>query len=101
MKIKELRISRNLRIQDVSDFLNCSISAYSRYENSYRGLPIDILLGLSKLYHVSVDYLLENEEATDTSITEDEASMLRAMRRADERARRDALALLESHIEEE
>jgi transcriptional regulator with XRE-family HTH domain len=34
---------------------------------------IDILLKLSKLYRVSVDYLIGNEEAVDTSITKNEA----------------------------
>ena len=60
---------------------------------------IDILLKLSKLYGVSVDYLIGNDEVVDTSITEKEAAMISAMRQADERARQDAIALLELHTE--
>lgn len=52
---------------------------------------------LSKLYGVSVDCLIGNDEVVDTSITEKEAAMISAMRQADERARQDAIALLELH----
>ena len=45
----------------------------------------------------SVDCLIGNDEVVDTSITEKEAAMISAMRQADERARQDAIALLELH----
>ena len=41
--------------------------------------------------------LIGNDEVVDTSITEKEAAMISAMRQADERARQDAIALLELH----
>jgi len=44
-----------------------------------------------------VDYLIGNDRAFDTSITQDEATMIEAMRHADERAQEDALALLSLH----
>ena len=93
MNLKEIRVSRRLKVQEVSDYLSCLPSVYSRYENGKR----DILLKLSKLYGVSVDCLIGNDEVVDTSITEKEAAMISAMRQADERARQDAIALLELH----
>ncbi len=99
MKLKEIRISRKLKVQEVSDYLCCLPSVYSRYENGKREPSVDVLLKLSKLYRVSVDCLIGNEEVVDTSITKEEANMVKAMRRADERARQDALALFELHIE--
>ena len=78
-------------------YLCCLPSVYSRYENGKREPSIDILLKLSKLYGVSVDCLIGNDEVVDTSITEKEAAMISAMRQADERARQDAIALLELH----
>ena len=95
--IHELRVSRKLKVQEVSDYLCCLPSVYSRYENGKREPSIDILLKLSKLYGVSVDCLIGNDEVVDTSITEKEAAMISAMRQADERARQDAIALLELH----
>jgi transcriptional regulator with XRE-family HTH domain len=97
MNLKEIRINRKLKVQEVSDYLCCLPSVYSRYESGKREPSIDILLKLSKLYSVSVDCLIGNDEVVDTSITESEASIIRAVRRADERARQDALALLELH----
>ena len=97
MNLREIRISRKLKVQEVSDYLCCLPSVYSRYENGKREPSIDILLKLSKLYSVSVDYLIGNDEVVDTSITKNEATMIKAMRRADERARQDALVLLERH----
>lgn len=97
MNLKEIRVSRRLKVQEVSDYLSCLPSVYSRYENGKREPSIDILLKLSKLYSVSVDYLIGNDEVIDTSITEKEAAMISAMRQADERARQDAIALLELH----
>ena len=97
MNLREIRISRKLKVQEVSDYLCCLPSVYSRYENGKREPSIDILLKLSKLYSVSVDYLIGNDEVVDTSITKNEATMIKAMRRADVRAWQDALALLELH----
>ena len=78
MNLKEMRVSRKLKVQEVSDYLCCLPSVYSRYG-------------------VSVDCLIGNDEVVDTSITEKEAAMISAMRQADERARQDAIALLELH----
>ena len=97
MNLREIRTSRKLKVQEVSDYLCCLPSVYSRYENGKREPSVDILLKLSKLYSVSVDYLIGNDEVVDTSITKNEAIMIKAMRRADERARQDALVLLERH----
>lgn len=97
MNLKEIRTSRQLKIQDVADYLCCLPSVYSRYENGKREPSVDVLLKLSKLYQVSVDYLIGNDQVFDTSITMNEAKMLNAMRQADERACSDALTLLELH----
>ena len=97
MNLKEVRTSRQLKVQEVAEYLCCLPSVYSRYENGKREPSLDVLLKLSKLYHVSVDYLIGNSEVDDTSITKKEAQMIRAMREADERAYEDALALLTLH----
>lgn len=97
MNLKEIRTSRQLKVQEVAEYLCCLPSVYSRYENGKREPSLDVLLKLSKLYHISVDYLIGNNEVVDTSITKNEAQMIRAMREADERANEDALALLKLH----
>ena len=97
MNLKEIRTSRELKVQDVADYLCCLPSVYSRYENGKREPSVDILLKLSKLYQVSVDYLIGNDQVVDSSITKNEAKLLNAMRQADGRAYYDALTILELH----
>ena len=97
MNIKDIRTRKGLTQAEVASALGVSSVVYSRYENGKREPSIDILLKLSKLYGVSVDCLIGNDEVVDTSITEKEAAMISAMRQADERARQDAIALLELH----
>ena len=95
MKLKEARISRNFKAKEVAEYLHCMPSVYSRYESGKREPSLDILLKLSKLYGVSVDYLIDNQEAIGMSITSNEELVIHAMRQADKRACQDALALLE------
>lgn len=97
MNLREIRVNRKLKVQEVADYLCCLPSVYSRYENGKREPSVDVLIKLSKLYSVSVDYLIGNDGTFDTSITTNEATFIEAMRHADERAQRDALVLLELH----
>ena len=98
MKLREMRIYRKLKVQEVSDYLCCLPSVYSRYESGKREPSLDVLMKLSKLYHVSVDYLIGNNEIIDTSMTPNEVIMVETMRQADERACLDALMILQNHI---
>lgn len=97
MNLRAIRLDRKLKVQEVSDYLCCLPSVYSRYENGKREPSLDVLLKLSKLYRVSVDYLIGNNEVLGTRMTKEEADMIGAMRQADERAYQDALAILKLH----
>ena len=57
-RIRDLREDHDLTQKDVAKLLNCSQQAYSNYELGQRDVPTDILIKLSALYDVSVDYIL-------------------------------------------
>ena len=57
-KIRDLREDRDLKQREVAAYLNCSQRVYSNYELGQRDIPTDVLIRLSNLYDVSVDYLL-------------------------------------------
>lgn len=57
-RIRDLREDSDLSQQCIADILNISQRTYSHYENGSRNIPIEVLVGLSRYYHVSVDYLL-------------------------------------------
>ena len=57
-RIRDLREDRDLKQRQIADFLNCSQQVYSNYELGQRAIPTEVLIRLSQLYSVSVDYLL-------------------------------------------
>lgn len=57
-RIRDLREDRDLTQKEVAKKLSCSQQVYSNYELGQRDIPTDILIKLSALYNVSVDYIL-------------------------------------------
>ncbi len=57
-RLKELREDMDLKQRELAQYLNCSQQVYSNYELGQRDIPTDILIRLSALYNVSVDYIL-------------------------------------------
>ena len=47
-----------MKQRELASLLNCSQQVYSNYELGQRDIPTDVLIKLSKLYNVSVDYIL-------------------------------------------
>lgn len=61
-RLKELRISKNMTQQKISELLHCHREVYRKYEIGERKIPIDFLIKLSRFYNVSIDYIVENED---------------------------------------
>lgn len=57
-RIRDLREDRDLKQRQLAQYLNCSQQVYSNYELGQRDIPTDVLIRLSQLYQVSVDYIL-------------------------------------------
>lgn len=57
-RIRDLREDHDLSQDSVAKILKVNQSTYSRYESGYLDIPTEMLIGLSKLYNVSVDYIL-------------------------------------------
>lgn len=57
-RIRDMREDHDLSQRQLADILGMPQQQYYRYEKGYRDFPIDILIRLSTLYDVSVDYLL-------------------------------------------
>lgn len=77
MKLKELRISKNLIQNDIAKILNIPKSTYARYELEVSEAPIEIYFRLANFYGVSLDYLLDNpnpvkEKKSEFSLHEEE-----------------------------
>ena len=57
-RLRDLREDHDMKQKDLAAYLNYSQQVYSNYELGQRDVPTDILIRLSQLYHVSVDYIL-------------------------------------------
>ena len=57
-RIRDLREDHDLKQRQLAEYLNCSQQVYSNYELGQRDIPTEVLIRLSELSQVSVDYLL-------------------------------------------
>ena len=73
-RLRQLRLDKNLRQEQVAKLIGVNKSAISTYENNTRQPSFDILVRLATLYRVSTDYLLgmTNIRSLDLSGQSDE-----------------------------
>ena len=57
-RIRDLREDRDMNQTEVAKMLGMSQTGYSKYETGENDIPTAILIKLSKIYNVSVDYML-------------------------------------------
>jgi len=58
MRLRDLREDNDLKQQTVADYLKVRQNTYSQYEIGVLKYPVDVLIKLADLYHVSLDYLV-------------------------------------------
>lgn len=58
MRLKDLRVDKDLYQKDIAKILGMTQQQYSLYELNQRDLPTDCLIKLAMYYNTSVDYLL-------------------------------------------
>lgn len=75
-RLKQLRLNKNLRQEQVANLIGVNKSAISTYENNTRQPSFEILVRLATLYRVSTDYLLGRTDcrSLDLSGLTDEAA---------------------------
>lgn len=51
-----------MKQSDVAVYLGIAQTVYSRYERGFQTIPIEHLIRLADLYHVSTDYILNRTD---------------------------------------
>lgn len=57
-RIRELREEHDLTQRELAERLHVAQNTYSNYENGLREMPLELLVRLSRLYGVNLEYLL-------------------------------------------
>ena len=76
-RLKQLRLNKNLRQEQVAKLIGVNKSAISTYENNTRQPSFEILVRLATLYRVSTDYLLGRTDSRSldlSGLTDEEAA---------------------------
>ena len=57
-RLRDLREDNDKTQKEVSEYLFCDQSLYSKYERGLREVPVGIIIKLAALYGTSTDYIL-------------------------------------------
>ena len=68
-KLKSLRLEKKLTQKQIADRIGLAISAVSSYESGTRYPSFEVLIKLSRIFHVSTDYLLGITEHRVVDVT--------------------------------
>jgi transcriptional regulator with XRE-family HTH domain len=97
MNLKEFRLAKGLTQKAIADYIGCSPVVYSRYETGHREPSIDILIKIADFFEVALDDIIGRAKPNASRLTAYEKALLTAARKADERAKQDALNMLAAH----
>lgn len=56
-RIRDMREDADLSQTQIAEYLQIQQTVYSRYERGYQTIPLEHLIRLADLYHVSLDFL--------------------------------------------
>lgn len=68
-KLKALRLGKKMTQKQVADIIGLAISAVSSYESGSRYPSYDVLVQLSRIFHVTTDYLLGVTDKRNIDVT--------------------------------
>ena len=62
-RIRDLRNDHDMTQKELAKILGMSQTGYSKYETGENDIPTEILIKLSNIYDVSIDYLLDQTDS--------------------------------------
>ena len=86
-RLRELRMTHDMRQSDLAKLLNTKPQTVSRYEKEDRGLDVETICRLCDIFGCTSDYLLGRSPVAKPELTPEEENLLMAWRRSDDRAK--------------
>lgn len=62
LSLKAIRINAGLTAQEAADLANVHVQTLSKYEKDSSKIPINLLLTLSEMYQIPMDYIFLGKE---------------------------------------
>lgn len=81
-RIRELRIKRNWKQEDLAGKLNTKRQTVGHYETGARGLDVETINKLCDIFNCTADYLLCRSTSPFPAVPEDAAELIAAYDRA-------------------
>lgn len=81
LRIKEIRIRKNLTQENVASYVGCNVSHISNIENNHTKVSLNVLLAIANALHTSIDYLLSDQYENSSFALDNE--ILRALKDCD------------------
>ena len=102
MRLKELRVSKGLSLDRLSQDLHINKSTLSRIENGLREPKQSFIEDCAKYFNVTIDYFLGKKEKNDIEISDkDEKDIAKTMKKLKEQLSDDQGLLFDGNILDE
>lgn len=93
LRIKTLRINKNLTQDNLAQMVDCNVSHISNIENNHTKVSLIALLAIANSLDTSIDYLL-SDQYENSALALDNA-ILRALRNCDNQKKEKILKMIE------
>ena len=93
LRIKELRIKKELTQDNLAELAGCNTSHISNIENNHTKVSLNVLLSIANTLNTSIDYLLANQYDNSQLALDNE--ILRAIKDCDNQKKEKILKIIE------
>ncbi len=81
MRIKEIRISKNLTQDNLAQMVDCNVSHVSNIENAHTKVSLIALLAIANALDTTIDYLLSDQYVKSENALD--GAILKALKKCD------------------
>jgi transcriptional regulator with XRE-family HTH domain len=97
-RLRYCRINNNLTGREVATKLNISAPQVSQYENGTHSPSYDILIALSNIYNVSLDYIITGKHILSNDLNSDDFKLLQKFKRVSVNTQKIIINILENEL---
>lgn len=93
LKIKEIRLSKNLTQEYLARCVDCNVSHISNIENNHTKVSLNVLFSIANTLNTSIDYLLSSQYQNTSLALDNEIS--RVLKQCDNETKEKILKIIQ------